>query len=213
MMSESGYLNMGRKIRFGISLATLLWMAGFGQATATTVVAYRTTQAIVLGADSKMSAMSGATKSVCKIGVSSDNIAWGSSGLGTSGEYNLYDIVNTAMAKEGDIIQRIAGVETALSAKLIDVLNRIRITKPYEFKERLEGRPAAESVFVGFQDGVAHLHVRQLIAQSDSLGRVSLRPTQIDCPDRCGSGEVAAAFGHITAAQRELSSVPNFGIS
>jgi hypothetical protein len=154
-------------------------------ARATTIVAVRTPDSVLLGTDSKMTAADGAAVAgQCKI-ATANGVYWAVANLKKDEEHNfdLDEIAAAAMRGPGSVAARIAGFERAVPPKLAEVLND---TPDDVVKEFHENQPSIDIVFAGLEDGVPYIHRRYFEARiqrktDDSRKGIFVRTVRPKC--------------------------------
>src|SRR5262249_55401714 len=141
-------------LRFSVLLLCIFSLPH--DAGATTIVAVRTPASVVVGTDSKMTAADGsAVAGQCKI-ATANGVYWAAANLKKDEEHN-FDIdamAASAMRGPGSAAARITSFESAVPAKLAEILND---TPDDVFKEYYENQPAIDIIFAGLEDGVPYL--------------------------------------------------------
>lgn len=178
----------------------------------TTIVAIRTPEDIVIGADSKILSTDGTlSSSVCKI-MQVDNFFFASAGLvmDTSGKYSVTSKVIKASQKKGRIFDIATNFESIIIPELEEVVKELKSTEPEYYKREIEGRAALEIVFFGIEDNVPVLYMRYFQVVKLATGSFSIKVHQQNCPGDCPSGIAYTVLGQHEAIDKTLGSNQGF---
>lgn len=181
---------MIRTISVFLLIILMLWS---GEAEATTAIAIRTENIIVVGADGKVNwgDYSG-SQAGCKIGIA-NNILWAKSGiLGLpAARFDIDLIARSAISSATSILAGVKVFEENIIPRFVEILAGLRRGNPDNFRSKWDGKPVLKIVFIGFENGIAHLHSRELSAYLEDGDVVVRRNDAFDCPSaECENGYV-----------------------
>jgi len=189
-------------------------------ADATTILALRTPEAVVLGADSMVireKIMQGDNASAgmaCKIGVAG-NVFWGESGLLRSGRRNFSvdQIAASSMSTGEPLNIRVTNFEIAIVPELTAILNDLKNSNsPDWFHHKFEDQSALEIVFCAFENGIPRLYQRDFVVKSDpASGIIEIHIDRTDAPSAKFPESMLAILGRHEAVAREISYNPSLG--
>jgi hypothetical protein len=185
-------------------------------AFATSIVAARNNDEIVIGADSRTTlvlpegSIEGSIKK-CKIVQAGDLFfaSAGSAGIGPADSpgdiYPGFDLEKTIAASlegSGDIADRVKNMETALIAELTRIAEKARKDDAAFFMKRFVGRPADAIIIGGIENGQLVLMVRTFTMIVSPTGSLSFDIGRFSCPGDCIE-PITAIFEGKTAAIRD----------
>jgi hypothetical protein len=186
--------------RFATTLLVCVAMLG-GSARATTILAIRTPTGVTLGADSKLFTPDHSVNFLaCKIGVA-NGVVFAQSGILEilDRNYRAAEFASTALWGLGNIADRVASFEQAITPRLTAIVEEIRTSLPDLFHRLYENGPALESIFAGVEKGVRVFHQRAFVAKAEMP--LSLEIRRSSCPgDSCRG---FAVLGHGDALMAE----------
>jgi hypothetical protein len=174
----------------------------------TSIVAVRTPNEMVVGADSKGQLGGDRLYNIplCKI-VKANNLFFAISGLShdpaTSFDANAVAI--QASQSEGTIHDRATEFEKLIVMPLTRALKEIRRDYPMNYNRDFVGKPALQIIFFGFERNLLVLLAREFEGRtSDSGGLPYVRITKrLNCPgEACPLGEMAVYLGQAEAINR-----------
>ena len=133
-----------RVVRSGIAIF-FLSVCCSSQCLATYVVGVRTTNAIVIGADSK--AGPGSKPNRCKIGKTND-VVWAHAGIVEESftNFSLDDEARKYMSMQGTLLDRVQQFEASVFFKLGSVIDVMKNTSPEYVEEKVYGQRIAGSI-------------------------------------------------------------------
>jgi hypothetical protein len=170
---------------------------------ATTIIAVRTADFIIIATDSKATYIGAAgAPSVCKI-YNTGQLYFAVAGLDGDARRNfsLKNIVAKSLSSSASFDQQVTRVENAISRSLVTELNHLQLEDPgvYAFAMH-NSREVVSVVLAQYQDGVPHLAARGFAwAMNPSPGIVINRVT---CPGDCPDGRELVSLGQKNAAER-----------
>lgn len=194
---------------FGKPAAKIFILAFFAQAfavsaSATTIVAVRTKNEIVIGADSKVTDTFGGDteRRVCKI-VQAGDVFFAYAGFAKDNRtgYSVAEIAREALDLKPKLS---AGKKTDLmTAAVVEKLNsEIPLLKQNDFvtyREKIEGRIFLRVLVAGFEKGKPVLFVRRFRYGPTGENKIGVIVTNDDCGRKC-RGETVTRFMGETAA-------------
>lgn len=186
--------------------AMLLLVTVFAQAT--TVLAVRTDERVVLGADSRVQLVRGtrtALSTGCKMHRSGD-IVWSHAGYAANPEtgFDLAAIGNRAFAGSGALKDRMQRLARAVTEPLHRALLALRDANPSAYDEDIAG--PLKVVAAGVDGGAPVLAV----AQFERSGDGHLESKFHYCPGDCSSGMEYVSAGSHSEADRIVRETPDY---
>jgi hypothetical protein len=172
-------------------------------AFATTIVAVRTADFVIIAADSKATYLGQAgPPKVCKI-YNHGDIYFAAAGLDYDAHrhFSIKKIVADSLLPSAAFDEQVAHVENAVSQSLTSELARLRREDPGIYAFTMHSSDEAVSlVLVEYQDGVPHLAARgfSLIANPSP----GIKIDRITCPGDCADGRELISLGEKRAAER-----------
>lgn len=189
-----------------ISVFLLCTGVAIGQ---TSIVAIRTHDTVVIGADSKINrADHSETWNSCKI-KSANNVFWGYARILAvpSRSFDVSSIAARAMSGTGTTSERVSNFEEALVPQLTQIMADLKKGDPVWFQANAENQSVVEIVFVAFEAHVSYMLLRYFKARSYGLG-VQIETVRKDCPGAECKDAGYAAIGHHIAVDAELARNP-----
>jgi hypothetical protein len=172
-------------------------------ALATTIIAVRTADFIIIASDSKATYIgtSGAS-TVCKI-YNDGQMYFAAAGLDSDARRNfsVKSIVAKSLSPSGNFDQQVARVESAISQSLLTELNRLLREDPAVYAFTMHsGREVVSVVLAQYQDGVPHLAARGFGPSINSTPGIVIN--RVTCPGDCADGRELVSLGQKDAAER-----------
>ena len=173
----------------------------------TTIVAVRTPDAIIIGADSKVTNISGPERAgTCKIWKISGQEAFAQSGFdaygddanGTVGDFRA--TTNSALIEPGEIEVRISKYETTM-LKALRRLYKSPYVETVPPQKRKPGAILMETIFIGFREGKPLLAKRGFVYRSGTVHEE--RTLRYDCLANCASTQAYAPAGEIELLDKQ----------
>ena len=206
------------RMRTLISIFVFLFLLS-SAASATSVVAVRNDDEIVIGADSKttLTPVSGAGKpesiAKCKIVQTGDLFfaSAGSAGIGQAElrgyadpEYNMKDVIAQGLRGNGNIAERVGNLERVLVANLTQIAEKVRQDNAAFFLERFVKNPVHTVIIVGPDDGELVLMVRTFRLIISPSGSLSFQIGRFACPGDCRTSFITIFEGQTGAIRNYL---------
>jgi hypothetical protein len=170
---------------------------------ATTIIAVRTADFVIIATDSKATYLGQAgPPTVCKI-YNHGDIYFAAAGLDYDGRRNfsVKKIVAESLLPSATFDEQVARVENAVSQSLSTELVRLRREDPGVYAFTMHSSEAAVSlVLVQYQDGVPHLAARGFSLISSPAPAIKI--DRITCPGDCADGRELISLGEKRAAER-----------
>jgi hypothetical protein len=175
---------------------------------ATTAIALRTPARIVLGADSKVTTpdhQDGGSR--CKIG-SVNGVLWIEAGITVIPKvhFALSDVAASAMSANAPVSDRVAKFEDAIQSGLIPIMNRVRVSVPFFFADRLN-KAWIQIAFASVEDGVPTLRVRSFVTRASPDRGAYLDIDRTDLPNPAFPETVFATLGHDEVVNAKLAAI------
>lgn len=181
----------------------LAWFLVPASAFATTIIAVRTPEFVIIAADSKATYMGqSGPPTVCKI-YNNGQLYFAVAGLDHDAHRNFYvrTIVAQSLLPSANFDDQVARVERAISQSLMTELNRMQREDPgmYAFTKH-SSRDVVSLVLAQYQDGVPHLAVRgfEWIANPAPVINID----RVTCPGDCSDGRELVSLGEKTVAEK-----------
>ena len=168
---------------------------------ATTIIAVRTSEFVIIATDSKATYLGHpGPPTVCKIS-NSGALYFADAGLDHDTHRNFYvnAIVAGNFSSEGRFDEQVIRVERALSQELLTELGRMRLEDPgtYAFTVR-PGEDVLSIVIAEWQDGVPHLAARGFSWAGNPAPGIAI--SRVTCPGDCPDGRELVSLGEKNAA-------------
>jgi hypothetical protein len=193
---------------------------GSSVAVATSIVAVRNNDEVVIGADSKttLTREGGATGdagsiSKCKI-IQAGNLFFASAGYAGIGPtefpgdidpgFNLEKIVTEGLRGNGGIAEKMSSLEKAIVANLSRIANEAKRNNPAFFVTRFLEHPPYTIMVTGLDHGELVLMVRKFRLITSPSGSVSFDIGRFDCPGNCEEPSVTVLEGRSGAIRKYL---------
>lgn len=194
-------------------LGCALVVSGAWHVKATTIVAARTADEIVIGADSKVTDTFGDayTTRACKI-VQAGNLFFAYAGLARDNKtgFDAPRIAGEALrlapaAANADASVRVGLLTGLVATRLFDELKFLKRNHPEVYREKIEGKAFLKILVAGFERGKPLLFVRQFRAAPLGREGIGVSVFQDDCLADCaGAG---AAGGVVTRFLGETDAI------
>lgn len=172
-------------------------------AFATTIIAVRTSDFIIIATDSKATYIGAAgAPSVCKI-YNAGQLYFAVAGLDGDARRNfsLKNIVAKSLSSSASFDQQVTRVETAISQSLVTELNRLQREDPgiYAFAMH-NSREVVSVVLAQYQDGVPHLAARGFAWTMNPSPGIAI--SRVTCPGDCADGRELVSLGQKNAVEK-----------
>ena len=205
-----------------LSLLTTFMILLFMSSTAfaTSIVAVRNNDEIVIAADSKttlttVGASVGEPESIakCKI-VQAGNLFFASAGSAGIGPveffgnldplFNLKEVIAEGLAGEGRIVDRVNNLEKVLTINLANIAEKARQDNAAFFLERFVKYPIHTLIVAGLDNEELVLMVRTFKLIISPSGSISFEIRRFVCPGDCQGSFVTIFLGQTEAIRRYL---------
>jgi hypothetical protein len=193
---------------------------------ATSVVAVRNNDEIVIGADSKTTLTrvnynlrepDGIAK--CKI-VQAGNLFFasaGSAGIGpvdlpgyVDPAFNLKELITRGLGRDGDIGERVRNMEKVLLLNLTQIAEKVRKDNPVFFLQKFVQYPVHTIIIAGLEDEELILMVRTFRLVVPLSGDLSFEVGRFTCPGDCDASFITIFEGRTAAIRNYLYWNENF---
>jgi len=131
-------------------LLPLLFVVTWSECDATVLYVRFNSHEIVIGADSKRTAETGATICVCKITQIGDTFV-ASAGLAEYGEFDPREVAKDAIESTNTIVEARTKFEKLIERRLLDVLKKVKNRNPERYAAFKQGA-AVNMIFARFND-------------------------------------------------------------
>jgi hypothetical protein len=172
-------------------------------AFATTIIAVRTAEFVIIAADSKATYL-GQTglPTVCKI-YNNGQLYFAVAGLDHDARRNFYvrTIVAQSLSPSANFDQQVTRVENAVSQSLMTELNHMQREDPGAYAFTMHSsREIVSIIFAQYQDGVPYLAARGFEWIANPAPAIKI--DRITCPGDCADGRELVSLGEKSAAEK-----------
>lgn len=187
-----------------------------GHAAATTIVAVKTQNEIVIGADSKVTDTYGNAFSnqACKI-IQAGNLFFAYEGLARDKQTG-FDIAQIAaralqLKPNAPISEKVSILTGFVASQLFDELPRLKQHDPGTYREKVEGGQTFLKILIaGFEGNTPLLFVRQFRAVPINRQTIGVSIVPDDCLKDCAQGIVVKSLGETAAIDGLPEETPGF---
>lgn len=186
-------------------LALLAWPL-----RATSIVAVRTPNSIVVGADSKMvNGDMGQEGSVCKI-LTSNGVFFSAARIWSSsaGHFSVAAIAADALNSTSDLASGVNEFEEHLIQPLERLLTLLKTVDPARFQREFDGKSAVDVLFVKFEAGYPAVLSRSFIVRDEGSHGPTVQINREECSRDCSQAFAYAAIGQHAAIDKALAENP-----
>ena len=196
-----------------LALAAVL-LAGLFAATptATTLAILRTSNQLVIAADSLLTLYDGRPQQVCKIR-RHDDVVFATAGLVVSSEgvLDTHQVITDVLRRPVTWTEHVQTIEDRLQEPLLRTLRRLRRELPDEFRRQILQGFVLHVTLAAFRYGHPVLEMREFFVETNGPHEIRIRVKRISCPGQCrreieifGVGETEA----LMRAVREMRQFP-----
>jgi len=177
----------------------------------TSIVAIRTAQEILIGADSKGTIGGNKNKiiNVCKIRQFGGSFC-AFSGLGDVPEthFKVWNITTNAFRCGNTLLEKINAFETLITAPLSEGLHYVREVNPAHFKRSFDtaDKVVLEMIFATVEDGIPKIFLRSF--QMSSADPITFNIHKKSCPGTCPTGRSVYFLGQKEAMMKYYDEHP-----
>lgn len=172
-------------------------------AFATTIIAVRTAEFVIIATDSKATYLGQAgPPTVCKI-YNNGRLYFAAAGLDHDARRNFYvkDIVARSLLPSANFDDQVARVENAISQSLMTELSRLQREDPGTYAFTMHSsREVVSLVLAQYQGGVPHLAARGFGWIANPAPGIKI--DRITCPGDCPDGRELVSLGEKTFAEK-----------
>jgi len=195
---RNGYLLTIRRLLYGILLVQHVWA---GSCFATSVVAIRSPDSVVIAADSLTTIRHGAGKdttgSECKIFRSGD-IFFSFAGFYKDPDrgFDIVPIVSEALAESESFDESVDRAATAAVSGMKDEMRKIRKETPSSYDKYFAAQtaPLLQILFATYEDGVPKVTVYDIKKTAGPYADIELSYDRKSCPGDCNVKDAYAFF-------------------
>jgi hypothetical protein len=184
-------------------------------ATATSIVAVRTPDAVSISVDSEVHLSRGqGTRTLCKL-YRFGNLYFAISGIDHDNRrgFSPKDIVAGNFAESDSFSSAIERIKRAAKLSLQVELERLKVEDKENFAYAVKSRELFGMVFAEMRDGVPNLGGFTLHYPPHSKAKLSLSDSQDTCPGSCRTGSQVLFLGYQDAAKQSLKEYVKSGKS
>ncbi len=178
--------------------------------SATSVIAIRTANTIVLGGDSKVNGPHSGL--ACKTNIA-NNVAYGYGGILSVSKvhFAISDIVRRNLKGGGNLATRVNAVEREAAPQIVKLLTEVKRNDPSGYEKILSGQVVLEIVFAAVEEHIPKMMAFYLKAETAPAkdGRVVLKAQRYSCPGDCPDGAPYIALGFRDAADEDFAKHPS----
>jgi hypothetical protein len=182
-------------------------------ALATSIVAIRAKEEVVVGADSKRTYADGTSVpgTICKIR-KGNGLFFATAGLGEARDFNPHALIFESSRIDGTIDKKIETILISLIEPLKRALDLERKDLGLGFLRKYPTAPALQIVFFGLEKGSAFMAATEFIVPIPSLsGPVQMNIRYAKCPGNlCPEGEQMITLGEDKAIWKFLDDKPGY---
>lgn len=172
----------------------------------TAIIAARTKDKIVVGADSKGIWDYNTTNptSVCKIVQIGDSSFFTASNFVAVGgtNYNVYDIAQKSIGGAKSMVDISTDFEKTIKPLLQFRIQKIKQDCVFVYEREYKNRNVLNTFFFGIENGIPIICSIKFITQENALGDMSVITGQKKCPPDCGNNILWIAAGKTDASTR-----------
>ena len=192
------------------ALASLLAAVAATATDATTLAIIRTSQEIVVAADSLMTLYGTRPQQACKIRRHGD-VVFATAGLVESSAdvLDAHRIISEVLRRNVSWTEHVATIKGRLQEPLLRVLRRMQREIPDQFREQLVRGFALHMSLAAYRHGIAALEMREFHVELARGGSLTLRVERVSCQGECtgatnvfGVGETDAMMRYVNTLQR-----------
>ena len=194
------------------ALPAILLAGLFGTTpTATTLAILRTTDQLVIAADSLMTLYGGRPQQACKIR-RHDDIVFATAGLVVSsdGILDAHRVIAEVLRRPVTWTEHVQTVEERLREPLLRTLRRLREEMPDEFLKQISQGFVLHVTLAAFRYGRPVLEMREFFVEMNDRGGLRLRVKRTSCPGQCSRETEVFGIGETDAMMREVRDVSRF---
>jgi hypothetical protein len=188
----------------GVLIAGFLSLGIASPQAETFIMGFRTPEAAIIAADSKVSTAKGLDAGyACKIHIANE-LVWAAAGIlqELRGPFNFWTIVETAISSGGSLDDIASRFEKDAIYQFKGLLVRVKRDHPDEYKEAVKNTYIATIVFI--QKSSLIMRIRYLVVP-DEAAPESIQIVRHDCPgDACPAGSGEFRMGEHQAVDVEL---------
>ena len=179
--------------------------------TATTIAILRTSNELVIAADSLMTLYDGRPQQACKIRRHGD-VVFATAGLVVSSEgvLDLPQVISNVLRRPVTWTEHVQTIEDRLQEPLLRTLRRLRREMPDEFRQRILQGFVLHVTLAAFRDGHPVLEMLEFFAETNGGDELRIRVQRKSCPDQCPRDIDVFAVGETEAMMRELRDLRQF---
>jgi len=204
-------------MKLPVAIAHLLYCFFVSPALATSIVAVRVNEHVIVGADSKRTVGRDPQNAipiqepVCKIG-KGDRIFFATAGLVRGSGFDVDSSIAKASEIQGTIEQKIETILQTIKEPLTLIVDRYRQTDPLDYSKTFAKAPVLQILFFGINNDSTFIMASEFFIPTPS----PLVPVQIvirygKCPgDACTTGEQLFVTGEHDAISKFLSEKPGY---
>jgi hypothetical protein len=197
-------------IRQALAAVVLAGLFGVTPA-ATTIAILRTSNQLVIAADSLMTLYGGRPQQACKI-QRHDDVVFATPGLVVSSECVLdaHQVITDVLRRPVTWTEHVQTIEDRLQEPLLRTLRRLRRELPDEFRRQILQGFVLHVNLAAFRYGHPVLEMREFFVEINGPNELRLRVQRMSCPGQCGRETEVFGVGETEAMMRDVREVRQF---
>ena len=179
--------------------------------TATTLAILRSSNELVIAADSLMTLYDGRPQQACKIRMHGD-VVFATAGLVVSSEgvLDTHRVITDVLRRPVTWTEHVQTIEDRLQEPLLRTLRRLRRERPDEFRRRIQQGFVLHVTLAAFRYGRTVLEMREFFVETNGPDELRIRVKRVSCPGQCLREIEVFGVGETEAMMRELREIRRF---
>ena len=188
-------------------------LAGLFGATpaATTLAILRTSNQLVIAADSLMTLYDGCPQQACKIR-RHDDVVFATAGLVVSsdGVLDAHQVIADVLRRPVTWTEHVQTIEERLQEPLLRTLRRLRRELPDAFREQILQGFVLHVTLAAFRYGHPVLEMREFFVETNGPNELRLRVKRMSCPGQCPRETEVFGLGETETMMRHVRQIRQF---
>jgi hypothetical protein len=179
--------------------------------TATTLAILRSSNELVIAADSLMTLYDGRPQQACKIRMHGD-VVFATAGLVVSSEgvLDTHRVITDVLRRPVTWTEHVQTIEDRLQEPLLRTLRRLRRERPDEFRRRIQQGFVLHVTLAAVRYGRTVLEMREFFVETNGPDELRIRVKRVSCPGQCLREIEVFGVGETEAMMRELREIRRF---
>ena len=194
------------------ALAAVLLAGLFGATpVATTLAILRTSNQLVIAADSLMTLYDGRPQQACKIR-RHDDVVFATAGLivSSAGILDAHQVITDVLRRPVSWTEHVQTIEDRLQEPLLRTLRRLRREMPDEFRRQILQGFVLHVTLAAFRYGHPVLEMREFFVETNGPNELRIRVKRMSCPSQCPRETEVFGVGETEAMMRHVSEIRQF---